>query len=53
MIVTFSGMDDAGKTTQINKLIFNLENNNKDVSYIWARDGYTLGLELFKTYFKR
>ena len=48
MIVTFSGMDGAGKTTQINKLISNIENNNKDVSYIWARGGYTPGFELIK-----
>jgi len=48
MIVTFSGMDGAGKTTQINKLISNLENNKKDVSYIWARGGYTPGFELLK-----
>lgn len=48
MIVTFSGMDGAGKTTQINKLISKLENHKKDVSYIWARGGYTLGFELLK-----
>tara|TARA_X000000368_G_scaffold417141_1_gene412726 strand:+ start:5499 stop:6158 length:660 start_codon:yes stop_codon:yes gene_type:complete len=48
MIVTFSGMDGAGKTTQINKLISKLENQKKDVSYIWARGGYTIGFELLK-----
>lgn len=48
MIVTFSGMDGAGKTTQINKLVSKLENQKKDVSYIWARGGYTPGFELLK-----
>ncbi len=48
MIVTFSGMDGAGKTTQINKLICKIENHNKHVSYIWARGGYTPGFELLK-----
>ena len=48
MIVTFSGMDGAGKTTQINKLISKLENHKKHVSYIWARGGYTPGFELLK-----
>ena len=48
MMVTFSGMDGAGKTTQINKLISNLENHKKKVSYIWARGGYTQGFELLK-----
>lgn len=48
MIVTFSGMDGSGKTTQINKLISKLGNQKKDVSYIWARGGYTPGFELLK-----
>lgn len=48
MIITFSGMDGAGKTTQINKLIFKLKNQKKDVSYIWARGGYTPGFEFIK-----
>ena len=48
MLITFSGMDGAGKTTQINKLMSKLGNQKKDVIYIWARGGYTPGFELLK-----
>ncbi len=48
MIITFSGMDGAGKSTQIDLLVKKLEKDNKKASYIWARGGYTPGFEFLK-----
>ena len=41
MIVSFSGCDGAGKSTQINQLIKSLRLNGYKVKYIWSRGGYT------------
>lgn len=48
MIVTFSGMDGAGKTTQIDLLQKTFRNKGKKVFYLWARGGYTPGFEKLK-----
>jgi len=48
LIITFSGMDGAGKTTQINLLKEKLKNKDKKVYYMWARGGYTPGFETLK-----
>jgi dTMP kinase len=41
MIITFSGTDGAGKSTQIKLLEKQLKNNNKKYKTVWARGGYT------------
>ena len=41
MIVSFSGCDGAGKSTQINELMKSLESNGYKVKYVWSRGGYT------------
>jgi thymidylate kinase len=48
MIVTFSGIDGSGKTTQINFLKTIEENNDKSVYLIWSRGGYTANFEFIK-----
>ena len=48
MIVVFSGMDCAGKSTQIDKLTRSFQKNGKRVFYIWSRGGYTSGIEWLK-----
>ena len=39
--ITFSGIDSAGKSTQIRKLETHLLAKNKKVKVVWSRGGYT------------
>jgi len=48
MIIVFSGIDGAGKSTQIERLTQYLERDGKCVSVIWSRGGYTPGIEWLK-----
>lgn len=48
MLITFSGLDASGKSTQIEKLISKLSSEGYKVKYLWARGGYTPGFELIK-----
>lgn len=48
MLITFSGLDGAGKSTQIQRLEQWCERNNKKVVCLWARGGYTPGFEWLK-----
>ena len=48
MIISFSGVDGAGKSTQIDLLCKYLKQNNKQFYYIWSRGGYTSGMEFMK-----
>ena len=48
MIITISGLDGAGKSTQINRLTTRLVTDGRKVKYVWARGGYTPGFEFIK-----
>ena len=48
MLLTFSGLDGAGKSTQINLLVGWFEERGNKVSCLWARGGYTPGFEILK-----
>jgi len=48
MILSFSGMDGAGKSTQIEILKGMFEASGKQVQTVWARGGYTPGFEFLK-----
>ena len=48
MILSFSGMDGAGKSTQIEILKDRFESSGKKVHTVWARGGYTPGFEFLK-----
>ena len=48
MIISISGLDGAGKSTQIEKLIQRLKDEGLEARYVWARGGYTPGFEFFK-----
>ena len=48
MIITISGLDGAGKSTQIDQLTRKFTDDGFKVKYIWARGGYTPGFEFVK-----
>lgn len=48
MIIAFSGIDGAGKSTQIYLLKDHLEHNGKKVLIFWSRGGYTPGMLFVK-----
>jgi len=48
MIIVFSGVDCAGKSTQINLLKKQISKQGVTVKSIWSRGGYTPGFELLK-----
>lgn len=41
MIISISGIDGAGKTTQIQALLNHFEKNNRNAIRLWSRGGYT------------
>ena len=41
MLVTFSGCDGAGKSTQILELMKAAKENNLSTTFVWSRGGYT------------
>ena len=53
MIITMSGLDGAGKSTQINRLIRRFNADKRKVRYVWARGGYTPGFEFIKKCLRR
>jgi len=52
-LIAFSGLDGAGKSTQINLLIERLRQRGHEPIYLWTRGGYTPILEFFKTLLRR
>ena len=48
MIIVFSGIDGAGKSTQIEMLTQQMVQQERPVSSVWSRGGYTPGFELLK-----
>ena len=48
MIVAISGLDGAGKSTQIDLLSKSLSAKGVRVRFLWARGGYTPGFEFIK-----
>ena len=53
MLIVFSGLDGAGKSTQIEKLKTKLEKKGMTVVVFWSRGGYTPGMELLKRFFRK
>lgn len=49
MLIEFSGLDCAGKSTQIALVKSYLEEKGYKVQVIWSRGGYTPGIEFLKT----
>jgi thymidylate kinase len=52
MIVSFSGLDGSGKSTQIDKLHDQLNQNGISVTILWARGGYTPFFHFLKKMFR-
>jgi thymidylate kinase len=52
-LVTFTGIDGAGKSTQIRLLRDELERLGIPTRYLWSRGGYTTGFETLKTWLRR
>ena len=51
-MIAFSGLDGAGKSTQID-LVAKKHNSKGSKSLIlWARGGYTPGMRILKNFFK-
>ena len=49
MLISFSGLDCSGKSTQINLLKEYLKGKGYNVKVVWSRGGYTPGVDLLKT----
>lgn len=47
-MIALSGLDGAGKTTQIDVLIKHFESKGKKIEVFWSRGGYTPGMEWLK-----
>jgi thymidylate kinase len=53
MIISFSGLDGAGKSTQIDLLVKHLEEKGKKTKYLWSRGGYTPIFNLMKNVLRK
>lgn len=52
-IIVFSGMDGAGKSTQIERLCENLSGRGRPPIVFWSRGGYTPGINRLKSLLRR
>jgi len=52
MIIVFSGVDCAGKSTQIELLKKEFLSQGVTAQSLWSRGGYTPGFELFKKFLR-
>ena len=52
-MISFSGVDCCGKSTQIQKICAELDKQNKKYGVIWSRGGYTPGIEFIKKIIRR
>lgn len=52
MLLSFSGLDGAGKSTQINHLRSRLSEQGYSTTVLWARGGYTPGFVLLKQFLR-
>ena len=52
-MIAFSGLDGAGKSTQIELLKAYYEKNGYKVKYFWSRGGYTPGIEGVKSILRK
>lgn len=52
-MITFSGIDCSGKSTQIEIYRKQMELNGRKVKVIWSRGGYTSWIEKFKTLIRK
>jgi len=53
LLITFSGLDSSGKSTQIQLLMDRLRQGGRRPIYIWSRGGYTPLLERSKSLLRR
>lgn len=53
MLIEFSGLDCAGKSTQIDLLKSYLEDKGYATKVVWSRGGYTPGIETLKSIVRR
>jgi dTMP kinase len=53
LLVTFSGLDGAGKSTQIERVLAELRAQGLNPVYLWTRGGYTPVFSALKTLMRR
>ena len=53
LLITFSGLDGAGKSTQIARLTETLASNGREPVYLWTRGGYTPIFHMSKIVFRK